>query len=79
MPPFLPVYLIGVATAPLARMVLKPLLRSSVKASVGLVLQVKKLAAEAGEEFQDIAAEASFEMAAAETRMKSNANGSKKG
>jgi hypothetical protein len=78
MPPFLPAYLIGVVTAPLARMVVKPLLRSSVKATVGLALQFKKLAAEAGEEFQDIAAEANFEMAAAEAQLKASANGSKK-
>ena len=75
MPPFLPAYLIGVVTAPLARKIMEPLLRSTVKATVGLALQVKKLAAEAGEEFQDIAAEVNFEMVAAEARMKSSVNG----
>ncbi|MGC1734183.1 MAG: DUF5132 domain-containing protein, partial [Pseudonocardiaceae bacterium] len=35
-----------------------------VKASVGLALEVKKAAAEAGEEFQDIAAEVSSDKAA---------------
>lgn len=79
MPLFLPAYLIGVLTAPLARRVIEPLLRSTVKASVELALQAKKLAAEATEEFQDIAAEASFEMAAAEARMKATTNGVKKG
>ena len=79
MPLFVPAYLIGVLTAPLARMVIQPVLRSTVKATVGFALQAKKLAAEASEEFQDIAAEAGFEMAAAETRMKAAANGLKKG
>lgn len=62
-PPVLTPYLIGLVTAPLAGMVIKPLLRGTVKTTVALVLQVKKLAAEAGEEIQDLAAEASADMA----------------
>lgn len=76
MPPFLP-YLLGVVTAPVARTALEPLLRNTIKATVTLALRAKKLAAEAGEELQDIAAEASFEMAAAEAQTKSAANGAK--
>ena len=79
MPPFLPAYLLGLVTAPVARTALEPLLRNTIKATVRLALQAKKLAAEAGEELQDIAAEASFEMAATEAQMKSAANGTKKG
>jgi hypothetical protein len=79
MPFFLPAYLLGVVTAPVARTALEPLLRNTVKATVGLALRAKKLAAEAGEELQDIAAEASFEMAAAEAPMKSPATGTKRG
>lgn len=57
-------YLIGVVTAPLVASVFKPLLRGAVKATMGVALTVKKAAAEAGEEFQDIAAEVSVEKAA---------------
>lgn len=57
-------YLIGVVTAPLVVKIIKPLVRGTVKASVGLALEVKKAAAEAGEEFQGIAAEVSSEKAA---------------
>lgn len=53
-------YLIGVVTAPLVAKILKPLVRGTVKASMGLALEVKKAAAEAGEEFQDLAAEVSY-------------------
>ncbi len=56
-------YLIGLVTAPLVGTVAKPLLRSTLKATVALVLQAKKLAAEAGEEFQDLLAEVSADVA----------------
>jgi Protein of unknown function (DUF5132) len=65
MPPFVP-YLIGLVTAPLVVKVVKPLLRGTVKTTIEVGLQVKKLAAEAAEDLQDLAAEASAEMAAAE-------------
>ncbi len=42
---------------------IKTQVRGTVKASVGLALEVKKAAAEAGEEFQDIAAEVSSDKA----------------
>jgi len=56
-------YLIGVVTAPLLTKILEPILRSAVKASVGLALEMRKAAAEAAEEFQDIAAEANADLA----------------
>jgi uncharacterized protein DUF5132 len=56
-------YLFGLVTAPLVGTVAKPLLRSALKATVALVLQAKKLAAEAGEEFQDLVAEVSTDVA----------------
>lgn len=65
-PPFFTPYIIGLVTAPLAGAIIKPLLRSTVKTAVGLGLQARKLAVEAREEFQDLAAEASAEMATAQ-------------
>lgn len=65
-PPVLVPYLLGLVTAPLMAKVVKPLLRGTVKTTVGLALQVKKVAAEAVEDVQDLAAEASAEMVAAE-------------
>ena len=50
-------YLIGVVTAPLVAKVVKPLLRGVVKTTVAVGLEVKRAAAEAGEEIQGIAAE----------------------
>ena len=73
MPPFVSPYLIGLVTAPLVGAIIKPLLRGTVKTTVGIGLQVKKLAAEVREEFQDITAEASVEIVAAETAARSNA------
>ncbi|MGH3983435.1 MAG: DUF5132 domain-containing protein [Pseudonocardiaceae bacterium] len=57
-------YLIGVVTAPLVVKIVKPILRGTVKASVGLALEAKKAAAEAGEEFHALAIEASADKAA---------------
>ena len=45
-------YLIGVITAPLVAQVVKPVLRSAVKACVGVALEVHKAVAELGEEIQ---------------------------
>ena len=56
-------FLVGIVAAPLVGAVIKPLLRGVVKTTVVLASEVKKLAAEAGEEFQDIAAEVSADMA----------------
>jgi Protein of unknown function (DUF5132) len=56
-PPALPAFLIGLVVAPLAGKIVKPLARGAVRASMGLVREVKKVAAEATEELQDLAAE----------------------
>ncbi|MGH3693659.1 MAG: DUF5132 domain-containing protein [Pseudonocardiaceae bacterium] len=51
-------------TAPLVVKILKPVVRGVVKASVGLTLEVKKAAAEAGAEIQGLAAEVGIDKAA---------------
>ena len=65
MPPFIP-YLLGLVTAPLVARLAKPVLRSTVKATIEIGLQARKIAAEAVEDLQDLAAEATAEMVAAE-------------
>jgi Protein of unknown function (DUF5132) len=50
-------YLVGVVTAPLVARVIKPMIRGITKAAVGVALEMRRAAAEAAEEFQDIAAE----------------------
>lgn len=50
-------YLIGVVTAPLVARVLRPAVRGIVKTTVAVALEVKRAAAEAGEQFHGIAAE----------------------
>ncbi|MGH3566773.1 MAG: DUF5132 domain-containing protein [Pseudonocardia sp.] len=52
-------YLVGVVTAPLVVRIIRPIVRGTVKASVGLALEARRAAAEAGAEVQGIAAEAS--------------------
>lgn len=74
MPVLLP-YLIGVVTAPLAAKVIKPLFRGVVKTTVGVAMEVKRVAAEAGEEIQDIAAEVSVEKVAADKAAKTARSG----
>lgn len=66
LPTALTPYLLGLVTAPLIAKVVKPILRGTVKTTVGLALQAKKLASEAVEDVQDLAAEASAEMVSAE-------------
>lgn len=68
MPPFVPAYLVGLVTAPLVGVVLKPLLRGTVRTTVGVALQAKKAAAEVAEDLQDLVAEANAEFVAAELR-----------
>ena len=63
--PFAP-YLLGLVTAPLVAKLAKPVLRSTVKATIEIGLQARKIAAEAVEDLQDLAAEATAEMAAGE-------------
>lgn len=74
LPAFLVPYLIGIVTAPLAGMVVKPLVRGTVKTTIGVALQVKKLAAEAAEDVQDLAAEVSADFAT-DTGMNSEISG----
>ena len=59
-------FLIGVVTAPLVARVFRPLFRGVIKTTVGVALEAKRAAAEVREEFQDIAAEATVERAAAD-------------
>jgi hypothetical protein len=66
MPPVVPPFLIGLIAVPLAKRVVKPLMRGLVKTSVGLVLEVKRAAHEAGEGLQDLAAEVTAEVVAAQ-------------
>lgn len=61
-------YLIGVAVAPLIGMITKPLIRGAIKTTIKISLEVKKLAAEAAEDLQDLAAEASAEFVTAKTK-----------
>lgn len=65
LPPFVLPYLIGIVTIPLAGMVVKPLVRGTVKMTIGIALEAKKLAAEATADLQEVTAEASAEFAAA--------------
>ncbi|MEU3561455.1 MULTISPECIES: DUF5132 domain-containing protein [unclassified Kitasatospora] len=66
MPPVVPPFLIGLVVAPLAKRLLKPLVRGVVKTSVGIVMEVKKAAHEAGENIHDLAAEVAADMVAAQ-------------
>jgi hypothetical protein len=66
MPPIL-MYAIGVVTAPL----FKPLLRRAAKATVGLGLQAKKLAAEAREDLEDLTAEMNAEVSTTQSHPRS--------
>ncbi|MCX4765820.1 DUF5132 domain-containing protein [Streptomyces sp. NBC_01275] len=66
MPPVVPPFLIGLIAAPLAKRVVKPLMRGLVKTSVGLVLEVRRAAHEASEGLQDLAAEVTAEVVAAQ-------------
>ncbi|MFJ9413781.1 MULTISPECIES: DUF5132 domain-containing protein [unclassified Streptomyces] len=66
MPPVVPPFLIGLIAAPLAKRLFKPLVRGVVKTSVGLAMEVKKAAHEAGEGIQDLAAEVAAEMVTAQ-------------
>lgn len=73
LPPFIIPYVVGVVTAPLVGKIIKPLARGVVKTTVGVALQVRKLAVEAGEDLQDFAAEVSADFAASEVGMQSGA------
>ncbi|MEV6951660.1 DUF5132 domain-containing protein [Streptomyces sp. NPDC051183] len=64
--PVVPPFLIGLLAAPLVKRIAKPLMRGVVKTSVGLVMEVKRVAHETNEEIQDLAAEVTAEVIAAE-------------
>ncbi|MFF3002253.1 DUF5132 domain-containing protein [Kitasatospora sp. NPDC057940] len=66
MPPVVPPFLIGLVVAPLAKRLLKPLVRGVVKTSVGIVMEVRKAAHEAGENIHDLAAEVAADVVAAQ-------------
>ncbi|MFD5473711.1 DUF5132 domain-containing protein [Streptomyces sp. NPDC127105] len=66
MPPVVPPFLIGLIVVPLARRVFKPLVRGVVTTSVGLVMEVKKAAHEAGENIHDLAVDVAADMMAAQ-------------
>ncbi|KUL42761.1 DUF5132 domain-containing protein [Streptomyces regalis] len=68
MPPVIPSFLLGLVLAPLAKRLAKPLVHGTIKTTVSLAMEMKKAAHQAGEEFQDIAAEVTAEMINAELR-----------
>jgi Protein of unknown function (DUF5132) len=71
-PPVVTPYLLGVVTAPLVVKIFKPVVRGTVKASVGLAMEARRAAAEAGQEYRAIAAEESADLAA-KSRMSARA------
>ncbi|MGW3916127.1 DUF5132 domain-containing protein [Streptomyces sp. NPDC005070] len=76
MPPVVPPFLIGLIAAPLLKTVVKPLVRGIIKTSVGLTLEVRRAAIEAGEEIQDLTAQVAAEKMASSARMRrAKANG----
>ncbi|WP_406839842.1 DUF5132 domain-containing protein [Streptomyces sp. AHU1] len=66
MPPVVPPFLIGLVVAPLAKLLLEPLVRGVVKTSVDVAMEMKKAAHEAGENIQDLAAEMAADVVAAQ-------------
>ena len=67
---FLRPFLVGVVAAPVGWAIFKPLARGVIKSTVIFAMEVKRLAEEAGEELQDVAAEVSADIAAAKNRTK---------
>ena len=67
MPPVVPPFLIGLIAVSLVKRLGKPLVRGVVKTSVGLGIEVKRAVHEASEGIQDLAAEATGEVLAAQT------------
>ena len=64
-------YLVGLVSAPLVTRIVQPLARSAVKTTIELGMQARNLAAE---DLQDLVAETSAEMAAAEMKKKPGAS-----
>ncbi|MFB7331318.1 DUF5132 domain-containing protein [Streptomyces adustus] len=67
MPPVVPPFLIGLVVAPLAKRLLEPLVRGVVTTSVGVVMEAKRAAHEAGENIHDLAVEVAADVVAART------------
>lgn len=63
-PTFLVPFLVGVITAPLVGKIAKPLMHGTVKTTMGIALQAKKVATEAVEDLQEFSAEVSAGFAA---------------
>lgn len=61
--PLVTPYALGVVTAPLVLRIFKPIVRGTVKASVGLTMEAKRAAAEARQEYRELAAETSADLA----------------
>lgn len=68
MPPVFAPFLLGLVFTPLAKRLVKPLVRGTVKTSMSLVMELKKAAHEAGEELHDMTAEVAAELIGAELR-----------
>ena len=66
MPSVIPPFIVGLIAAPLLKKVARPVLRGAVKGSISLVAEVKRAAHEAGEGLQDLAAEATADLFAAD-------------
>ncbi|AXG76765.1 DUF5132 domain-containing protein [Streptomyces paludis] len=72
--PVVPPFLLGLLVAPLAKRLAKPLVFGVVKTSVGLAMEVKKVAHQANEGLHDLAAEATAEMISAQLRADADAD-----
>jgi hypothetical protein len=68
--PAVPPFLVGLIAAPLVKRVAKPLVRGIIKTSVGLTLEVRRAAIEAGDEIQDLTREVAAEKLASSARMR---------
>jgi hypothetical protein len=69
-------YLIGVVTAPLVGKVVKPIARGTIKTTIVIGLQAKRLVAGTAEDLQDLVAEANAEVTATKGGTGSRAGGS---
>lgn len=68
-------YVVGLVTAPYVAVLVNPLLRGTVKTTIRISSEVKKLATEAVEDFQNITAEANAEFTGAEVETRDSRAG----
>ena len=68
--PAVPPFFVGLIAAPLVKRVAKPLVRGIIKTSVGLTLEVRRAAIEAGDEIQDLTREVAAGKLASSARMR---------